>query len=335
MAPLRFAIVSFAHIHAWSYARVLKELEAEGEARLVAIYDDDPDRLREAAQRYHVQDTYTDLDKLLARDDVDAVIVTSENAKHVVHAVPAAEAGKHLIVEKPIATTLGDADRIVRAAEKAGVKLQTAFVMRYHDATATVKDILARGDIGDILVITTTNHGTYPDLWFGDKELAGGGSMMDHTVHTADLMRWYTGSEAEEVYAVSGANIRDYLEVEDTGLVSLRFKNGVIGSIDCSWSRPSTWPTWGDVWLGILGTEGYIVVDAFRPALDVVREGERLRWEYFGSDADYNMVADFVRVVREDGEPRASGWDGRQALEITLAAYKAVETGRPVKLPLE
>ena len=328
---MRFGIVSFAHIHAWSYARVLKELE---EAELVAIYDDDSERLKEAAQKFNVKDTYNDYHELLRREDIDAVIITSENAKHVDQAIAAAEAGKHMIVEKPIATTLEDADKMVNAAKKAGVKFQTAFVMRYHDATATIKQVLERGEIGEILVITTTNHGKYPDLWFGDLELAGGGSVMDHTVHTADLMRWYTKDEVEEVYAVSGKNIRDYLAVEDTGLISLKFKKGVIGSIDCSWSRPSTWPIWGDVWLGIIGTEGYIVVDAFRPNVDLVKEGERLQWVYFGSDCDKNMIADFIRVVREDEEPRASGWDGRQALEITLAAYKSIKENKVVKLPL-
>lgn len=328
---MRFGIISFAHIHAWSYARVLKELE---EAELVAIYDDDPERLKEAAQKFNVKDTYSDYHALLKRDDIDAVIITSENAKHVDQAIAAAEAGKHMIVEKPIATTLEDADKMVNAAKKAGVKFQTAFVMRYHDATATIKQVLERGEIGEILVITTTNHGKYPNLWFGDPELAGGGSVMDHTVHTADLMRWYTKDEVEEVYAVSGKNIRDYLTVEDTGLISLKFRKGVIGSIDCSWSRPSTWPIWGDVWLGIIGTEGYIVVDAFRPNVDLVKEGERLQWVYFGSDCDKNMIADFIRVVREDEEPRASGWDGRQALEITLAAYESIKENRVVKLPL-
>jgi len=328
---LRFGIISFAHIHAWSYARVLKEIE---EAELVAIYDDDKDRLNEAAQRYGVKDTYTDYTQLLKREDIDAVIITSENAKHVDQAIAAAEAGKHMIVEKPIATTLEDADKMVNVARKAGVKFQTAFVMRYHDATATVKELLKNKEIGDILVITTTNHGKYPDLWFGDPELAGGGSVMDHTVHTADLMRWYTEDEVDEVYAVSGANIRDYLKVEDTGLISLKFRKGVIGSIDCSWSRPDEWPIWGDVWLGIIGTEGYIVIDAFRPNVDLVKEGDRLRWIYYGSDCDKNMIRDFIRVVLNDEEPRASGWDGRQALEITLAAYKSIREGKIVKLPL-
>lgn len=332
MRKLRFGIISFAHIHAWSYARVIRELE---EAELVAIYDDDPKRRSRASEAYGVRDVYGDYEKLLRRDDIDAVIITSENARHADQAVAAAESGKHMIVEKPIATTLEDADRMVRAAEKAGVKFQTAFVMRYHDATAHVKQLIDQGEIGDILVITTTNHGKYPGLWFGDPQLAGGGSVMDHTVHTADLMRWYTGDEASEVYAMIGANIRKELKVEDTGLVLVKFSKGVFGSVDCSWSRPVTWPIWGDVWLGIIGTEGYLVVDAFRPNVDLVREGQPLRWEYFGSDADKNMIRDFVRVVEEDLKPRASGWDGRQALEITLAAYRSAREDKVVKLPLK
>ncbi|RLF06137.1 MAG: gfo/Idh/MocA family oxidoreductase [Thermoprotei archaeon] len=331
MRRLRFGILSFAHIHAWSYARVVKELE---EAELVAIYDDDPERLKKAAEMYGVKDTYTDYRELLKRDDIDAVIIASENAKHAELAIAAAEAGKHMIVEKPLATCLEDAERMIKAAEKAGVKLQQAFVMRYHDATVTIKNILERGEIGDILVITTTNHGKYPGLWFGDPELAGGGAVMDHTVHTADLMRWYTGDEVEEVYAVIGEKIRSELKVEDNALISLKFRKGVIGSIDCSWSRHEGWPIWGDVWLGIIGTEGYIVVDAFRSCINLVVGGRPLTWVYFGSDCDLNMIRDFIRVVEEDRTPRATGYDGYKALEIALAAYESSKRGLPVKLPL-
>ena len=331
MRKLRFGILSFAHIHAWSYARVVKELE---EAELVAIYDDNPERLKKASETYGVKDTYTDYRELLKRDDIDAVIIASENAKHAELAIAAAEAGKHMIVEKPLATSLEDAERMIRAAEKAGVKLQQAFVMRYHDATVTIKGILERGEIGDVLVITTTNHGKYPGLWFGDPELAGGGAVMDHTVHTADLMRWYTGDEVEEVYAVIGEKIRSELRVEDNALISLKFRKGVIGSIDCSWSRHEGWPIWGDVWLGIIGTEGYIVVDAFRSCINLVVDGKPLTWVYFGSDCDFNMIRDFVRVVEEDKTPRATGYDGYKALEIALAAYESGKKGEPVKLPL-
>ena len=328
---MRFAILSFAHLHAWSYARVLTELP---EAELVAVYDDDKERLERAVRQYGVKAAYSDYRELLRREDVDAVIITSENARHAEMATAAAEAGKHILCEKPIATTLRDADAMLSAARRAGVKFQTAFVMRYHEATAHVKRLIDAGEIGRVLVITTTNHGKYPGGWFGDPELAGGGSVMDHVVHTADLMRWYTGSEASEVYAVIGEKIRAELPVEDCALLSVKFRDGTVGSIDCSWSRPDSWPIWGDVYLAIYGTEGHIVVNAFMTNIWVASEDRAFTWRYFGPDCDRDMIKDFIRVVREDLEPRATGWDGRQALEIALAAYESAKSGRPVKLPL-
>lgn len=331
MRKLRFAILSFAHIHAWSYARVLKELE---EAELVAIYDDDPGRLRKAAETYGVKDAYSDYRQLLKREDVEAVVIASENAKHAELAVAAAEAGKHMIVEKPLATTLEDAEGMIRAAERAGVKLQQAFVMRYHDATVAVKRMIEEGVVGKVLAITTTNHGKFPGLWFDDPKLAGGGAVIDHTVHTADLMRWYTGDEVDEVYAIIGRNIRPQLRSEDCALISLKFKGGVVGSIDCSWSRHEGWPIWGDVYLAVYGTNGFIVVDAFRSCINLVVNGEPLTWHYFGPDADRNMIRDFVCAVIEDRAPRATGYDGYKALEVALASYESSRRGSPVRLPL-
>lgn len=332
MRKLRFAILSFAHIHAWSYARVLRSLE---EAELAAIYDDDPERLRRAAEAYGVRDLYSDYRQLLKREDIDAVVIASENAKHAELAIAAAEAGKHMIVEKPLATTLEDAEKMIRAAEKAGVKLQQAFVMRYHDATVAVKNLLDQGAVGRILAIMTTNHGKFPGLWFDDPKLAGGGAVMDHVVHTADLMRWYTRDEFDEVYAAIGKNIRPNLRSEDCALISLRFKSGIVGSIDCSWSRPNTFYTWGDVFLAIYGTEGFILVDAFRPCINLIIEGKPLTWHYYGPDADYNMIKDFVYAVWEDRPPRATGYDGYKALEVSIAAYESARKDSPVKLPLQ
>jgi len=331
MRKIKFGILSFAHIHAWNYAQVLKKLES---AELVAIFDDDKERLARASSAYNVKDTYLNYHDLLKRDDIDAVIVTSENARHKEHVIAAAERNKHVIVEKPIATNLRDADEIISAAKKYGIKLQVAFVMRYHDASLHIKELIDKGDLGKILSIMSTNHGKYPGGWFGDPDLAGGGAIMDHTVHVADLMRWYTGDEVEEVYAVTGLNIRNYLKVEDVGLISLKFKRGIIGSIDCSWSRPDTWPIWGDVYMAVYGSEGYAIVDAFISNVTLVKEGKPLEWRYFGPDADLNMIEDFIKAIKEDREPRATGYDGRQALEIALAAYDSIRKGEIVKLPL-
>ena len=331
MKRLNMAIVSFAHIHAWNYARILSRMEG---ARLVAIYDDNKSRLMKASQAFGVKEVYDNYEKLLKREDLDAVVVTSENSRHREHAVLAAEAGKHVLCEKPIATSLNDADEIIGAARRHGVKLQIAFVMRYHPATVEVKRLIEEGEIGKVKVITATNHGKYPGGWFGDPELAGGGAIMDHTVHVADLMRWYTSSEVYQVYAVKGDNLRPELKVEDNALISLTFVNGVIGSIDCSWSRPDAWPIWGDVYLAIVGEEGCLFVDAFRSNVTLAGRGGRFEWVYFGPDPDLKMLKDFVRCILEDEEPRATGHDGKQALEVALAAYKAIREGSPVKLPL-
>ena len=328
---LRFAILSFAHIHAWSYARVLKELEKEGKAKLVAIYDDDRERLNKAIEVTGVKNAFVDYDKLLDEVKPDAVIVTAENAKHIGPVLAAAERGIHVLCEKPIATTLKDADKMIDAVKRYGIKFQTAFVMRYHAATVELKNIIERGEIGKIVAINSTNHGKYPDLWFGDPELAGGGAIMDHTVHNADLMRWYTKSEVAEVYAIQGPNIRKELKVEDNALLSILFENGVVASLDCSWSRPDSWPIWGDVYMAVFGTEGYVVVDAFRSYILYAPMDGKINSIYFGSDPDYEMINDFVRVIEEDDEPRATIYDGRQALAVALAAYKSIKEGKPVK----
>ncbi|MEM2186962.1 MAG: hypothetical protein QXT37_08295, partial [Thermofilaceae archaeon] len=133
---------------------------------------------------------------------------------------------------------------------------------------------------------------------------------------------------------VIGKNIRPQLRSEDCALISLKFRGGVLGSIDCSWSRHEGWPIWGDVYLAIYGTEGFIAVDAFRPCINLVIDGRPLVWHYFGPDADYNMVKDFIYAVLEDRPPRASGYDGYKALEVALAAYESHCRGAPVKLPL-
>jgi len=327
----RFAILSFAHLHAYSYATVIRNLP---NTELVAIFDDNRERLYEVGRRFGVDKLYYDYEELLRKEELDAVIVTSENARHREMVTVATERGVHVLCEKPIATSLKDADEMIASAERAGVKLQIAFVMRYHPATVKVKEIVDAGEIGKILTITSTNHGKYPGGWFGIPELSGGGAIMDHTVHVADLMRWYTGSEVVEVHAYVGENIRSYLRCEDCALISLRFKDGTIASIDCSWSRPDEWPIWGDVFLQIIGTEGCIVVDAFRSAVHYAGGGTPLTWASFGTNPDEEMIKHFVKVIEEDLEPRASGVDGRKALEIALAAYLSNERGRPIELPL-
>jgi len=326
---LRFAVVSYAHMHAWSYTRAIKELEAEGKATLEAIFDNNTNRLRRAQEVFKPRRVYNDFNRLMADGGFDAAVVASENARHITYALPLIKAGVHVIVEKPITTTVRDAVEMVNEADRHGVKLQVAFVMRYHDAVVEAKNRI--GEFGRIKAITATNHGTCPYDWFVDPELAGGGAMMDHIVHVADLIRWFTGKEFEEVLAFVGKNIRPELKVEDNGLILAKLTDGTPVSIDSSWSRHETWPIWGDVYMRMLADRGVLTINAFNQNISLA-DDKGFHWVSFGPDADRNMIEDFIRVVNEGGQPRASGLDGLRALEVVVAAYKSWREGRPVKI---
>ncbi|MFC1960542.1 Gfo/Idh/MocA family protein, partial [Chloroflexota bacterium] len=172
---------------------------------------------------------------------------------------------------------------------------------------------------------------------FVDKSLAGGGSVMDHTVHLADLMRWFFGCEVTEVYAQTNAILysEQNTDVETGGLVMLTFANGTFASIDCSWSRPLYYPVWGNVKMEIVGANGLAKLDAFKQALTVYSHSVgRPTHAYWGSDADQGMVDEFVAAIQENRAPAITGYDGYKAVEIALAAYQSAASGEPVKLPL-
>jgi predicted dehydrogenase len=178
-------MLSFAHMHAFAYAHSLGETPG---AQLIGIADDDGARAREMAARFGAA-AWT-VEQLLD-SDVDAVIVCSENARHADHVVACAQAGKHVLCEKPLATTIADGERMIAACDRAGVFLSTAFVCRYLPPVRRAWEICRGGDLGEVYAVKATNHGTMPGGWFADQALAGGGAVVDHTVHVADLLRWF------------------------------------------------------------------------------------------------------------------------------------------------
>ena len=334
VGKIRFAFLGVAHFHADSYARAIKELP-NGEVK--AVYEEDEKLGKEFAQKFGIT-YFSDCDKMLADEEIDAVVITAENVKHYELAIKAIDAGKHILCEKPIAVNLKQADDMIKAAERAGLKFQTCYVMRYHRTSCLVKDLIDEGRIGKILAIVGTNklNASLPLLrpWFTDPKLSGGGAVMDHTVHLADLIRWYTESEVIEVYTEIGKNVNQRLKVEDNFLTTLTLENGVIGSIDGSWSYASGLYTWGDVTLEVLGTEGVILLDAFRQNIYFIGmepPNDKLTWHYYGCDADKEMVKSFIECILNDETPRATGFDGRQGVAITLASYESAKLGKPVK----
>ncbi len=323
---LRMGLVSYAHVHAPALLRTLATLP---QIELTGLYDEDPDR-GDAAARTHGTAFHRELATLLDRSE--AIVIASTNVDHRRYTDAAAVAGVHVLSEKPLATTLEDARSMVETCRAAGVQLGTAFPVRSSAAALSLKGLIDRGALGTVLAIRGTNPGRFPGSWFGDRAKAGGGAVMDHTVHVADLLRWLLTDEVVRVHAEIGSLLWD-LDVEDCGILTLDLAKGAFASIDCSWSRPKTYPTWGGLTLHVVGERGTVDVDVFRQALVHYddRAGET-RLAGWGEDLNARLVGDFADAVLAGRPVPISGDDGLRALEVVIAAYRSAEQLGPVAI---
>ncbi|MGI4789720.1 MAG: Gfo/Idh/MocA family protein [Janthinobacterium lividum] len=324
---LKIGIISFAHMHAYSYAQAIA---AHPDAVLVGIADVDAERGQEMAAQFGT--AYFSSEQDLLDQSLDGAVVTSENIHHRRLVELAAKAGvKAILCEKPLATTVEDARAMIDACAAAGVKLATAFPCRYSPAFQRLHEQVQTGAVGEVLAIRGTNRGSMPGGWFIDKSLSGGASVIDHTVHVADLNRVLLGREATEVYAEIG-NGFFHQDWEDTGFLTIGYDGGVFATLDTSWSRPKTYPAWGDVTLQIIGTGGVLDMDmAAQSLIHYDDMAGRIKWAGWGSSPDDGLVADFLRLVSGEEVPDlATGEDGLQALAVALAAYRSAEAGEPV-----
>ena len=329
---MKIGILSFAHLHAEAY---LQNLRAIPSVEMIGLADEDQARGQHYAAEFGAR-LYPSYEALLA-DGPDGVLVCSENSKHRPLVELAAQAGVHVLSEKPLATSLADAQAMLDASRDAGILFMTAFPMRFSAPLLEVKAKLDEGSLGQIYGLNTTNQGRMPikeRAWFVDKTLAGGGAVMDHVVHVADVLRWYLASEVVEVYAQTNRIMHaDTVEVETGGLLMLTFADGTFASLDCSWSKPLNYPTWGGLTMEVISERGLTVIDAFSQNLNIYRQSRAgHEWAYWGSDANQAMIEEFVAAIREQRPPSVSGEDGYRALEIALAAYNSAAQGQPVRL---
>lgn len=330
---MRIGIASFAHVHADGFVSVLRAIPG---VDLVGTTDHDVERGRSAAQ-HHALEWLDDVDALLGAG-LDGLVVTSENARRREYVEAAAAAGVHVLCEKPIETSLEDAEAMRAACARANVHFMTAFPMRFDASIRAVKAAVDRGELGALQAVNGINHSEIPSghrAWFADPVLAGGGSVMDHTVHLTDLLRWITGAEVVEVYAeVGNPFYPGTVEVDTAGLVTVTMSNGVFASIDCSWSRPTTYPRWGHLKMDLVGERGALTVDAFAQSITGFAStlGRNPTWIGWGADPNQAMMQEFVDAIREDRPPSVTWNDGMEALRVALACYASASEGRAVTL---
>jgi len=333
MRPLRIGIMSLAHLHAVSYIALLSRRPD------VEIAVSDPDAaLRPAGEsggRAFAEELgvtrYCGTYQELFDWGPDGVVICSENSRHRELTEQAAAAGAHVLCEKPMATNVADGEAMIAACAAAGVHLMVAYPVRFSRQFRALQAVVPT--LGRVIAVSGTNNGKRPTsrAWFADPAAAGGGAVMDHTVHIADLLDClFDGVEAESVHAVTNRMIDDAVEVETGGLVSIGYPGGLIATIDCSWSTPAHYPTWGGLTLRLVGENGIADMDAFGQAVHGFRESSRapLRLD-FGAGGDEAMLAEFVSAIRDGRRPQPDGEAGLRSLRIVARAYESYASVMP------
>ena len=313
------------------------EANAKQGARLEAVVHYDPDRF-EAISRSLGAPCISE-EAMLEREDIDAVCICTPSGQHAGQAVRAARAGKHVLVEKPMALTLEDADRMIAACEQAGVQLGVIFQRRAEPLYRRIHEAIAAGDLGDLtLGVVTVPYARDQDYydsadWRGTWTQDGGGAVMNQGIHLVDLLVWYLGDPAE--VCSQGATLHRDIEVEDALAASLRFENGALATFAATTTAAPGFPHR----LEIYGTQGGIQV-----------EGENVvRWERAATESTFpesplpgqaegagsggdpkgigltghvGIVRDFLSAVREGRTPLVDGGEGRRSLVAVLAMYQ-------------
>ena len=341
--PIRFAIAGAGMI-SQLHARVIRDLES---AELVAVCSRDHARA-EAITDMYGGDPTTDYEALLQRADVDAVAVCTASGEHAMFGIPAARAGKHVLVEKPIEINLAQADALMRACAESEVKLGVIFQLRFLDACIEVKDALKAGVLGTPVMADCYMKFYRPQAyysqsrWKGTQALDGGGALINQGIHGLDLLIHLAGDIAS-VQAYTDVRAHENIEVEDTCVAAVRYANGALGVIQAT---TSVHPDFQQR-LEIHGSEGTIILDGTEDVWvkhwETFKEGARevearAPFEHSGAaavleeggEAHARQIQDFVDAIHEDREPAVNGIEGRRSLAVVRAIYQSAAEKREV-----
>ncbi|HEX9890374.1 MAG TPA: Gfo/Idh/MocA family oxidoreductase [Nitriliruptorales bacterium] len=322
-APVRVAMVGCGAIARRMHVPALL---AAG-ARIPVFVSRTEASARAAADEAGGGEVATDWRAVVMRDDLDAVSVCTPNALHAPIAIAAAEAGKHVLVEKPFATTVGDADAMIAAADRAGTVLMAAHNLRFAAPFAPMRDAIARGDIGAPTSARVAFCHAGPQawspgsVWFRDAGEAGGGALMDLGGHVIDTLRFVLADEFDEVTATL-----DRLPIDEDAVVGFRTSAGVVGAFHAGWRSRGG----GDQSVVVHGEAGSITFD-LAGGLRITRDGSEPEPVAMDAPPD-DPCAAFVRAVAQGAAPSPSAADGRAAVAVIAAAYDAARTGTTRKV---
>ena len=336
---LRFGLIGCGRV-APRHAQSIAELPG---AQLVAVADDKDSRVNRFAADYRAE-PYTDYRRLLDRQDVDVVNICVPSGLHAQLALDSFQAGKHVIVEKPIALSLSDADRMVAAARSAGRKLCVVLQNRYNPPMQDLKRIVESRRLGRLLLGNATvrwyrPQEYYEDGWHGTWAMDGG-ALMNQSIHHIDALQWLLG-RPESVFAYS-ATLAHRMEAEDIGVATIRFRDGPLGVVEGS---TVTYPENLEGSVAIFGERGSLKVGGTALNRKVIwkvdgeleHEKELLTREQMDPPSVYGtshraVIADMMEAILADRAPKTDGREAKKSLAMVLAMYESARTGRPVEL---
>lgn len=312
-----------------SRSRMIAQTEG---ARLVAVADIREERARKVAEELSC-DAATDYHTLLDRSDIDVIMVMTPSGMHADVAIDALEAGKHVIVTKPMEVTLERADMIIEAAERTGRLLAVDFEARYFPTMVRIKRAILEGMFGKLILAEARlkwyRSQEYYERsgWRGTWRYDGGGSLANQTIHLIDLLLWFMG-DVEEVDAAHIGVYAHEIETEDLGMALLRFKNGAVGAI----LGTTTFPRDAYSGVEVHGVDGGVIAHVF--------VGDVEQWFFRDSDRQppdvtprvRNVIEDVISALREGTPVEVDGREGRRSIELLTAIYRSAQEQRPVKL---
>lgn len=352
MSKLKFAIIGCGRI---SYKHVEALVQNKDEAALVGVCDVIEENAIAKKRDYENKigsavnvNVYTDYKKMLEIEQIDVVTIATESGYHPEIAIYCMNKGKHVIVEKPMALSIEDADRMIECSRKNNVKLCVSHQNRFNEPIQKLRQAIEGNRFGKLVngtarILWNRNMGYYEQApWRGTWKLDGG-TLMNQCIHNIDLLQWMMGGEIDTVYAACDTFLRD-IEAEDFGAILIKFKNGSIGIVEGS---ACVYPKNLEETLSIFGEKGTVCIgglavnkiETWRFGDNIDSEEEVLKGQEGDPDTVYGfghtpLFKDMIYAIKDNREPLINGDEGKKGMSIILAAYKSRLTGIPVKFPL-
>ena len=319
----------------------------------VAVCDIIPEHMEEVLAKHNLQNDfsikrYTDYKKMIEENEINLVGIATESGNHAEIALYCIDHGINVIIEKPMAMSIADAEEIIHRSEEKGVKVSACHQNRFNVAVQKMRNALEEGRFGklshgSIHVRWNRNKGYYDQAPWRGTWAQDGGALMNQCIHGIDLLRWMLGDEIEEVYGVTRQQFHDYLEAEDVGMAVIKFKNGAIATVE---GTTNVYPQnleetlylfgeKGTVKLGGKSTNNIDVWDfADETEADQANKGLEEETSNVYGNGHTSLYADVIEAIEKDRKPYVDAYAGKNALELVLAIYKSQKEGKAVKLPL-